>query len=318
MLLSDNDLVNVFTRHALDRLGSVAGRAEGLPLFAVEYDNPRPELPGQGRWSTIVTLQSLVSMVERTVFGPAKYLQDRRPPNAGGSWRTIPPLCASSSTCKRYFRRKSPTRRAGPSPGRTSRGGTSPAASSTTSTRPSWPGGEPACSTLLSEVAPYRAHHRTLRMLEASWTPSAPGVADALAREAALEGVGMYWTLRESVRADSVVVGPAGCRSGLADRPRSGRRVPQVTAPVPTSATSPKATSRPGRTGRTRSTRARRHRSGSRCSSEASRTRSTLVARRSWLSPGPSRKRSTSRSKGIWAGSTAGSSSAARKRPPRT
>lgn len=51
---------------------------------------------------------------------------------------------------------------------------------------------------LLGGLLPYKAHYTALKELDTGWQPADPSTVDALAREAVFEGVGMYWTLRDS------------------------------------------------------------------------------------------------------------------------
>jgi DNA-sulfur modification-associated len=72
-LLSDTELLNIFTRSLLNRL-----RQDNppLPLFAIEYDNPEKEAARPVKWSVLTNLNLLKFAITRCVFGPKKYLTD--------------------------------------------------------------------------------------------------------------------------------------------------------------------------------------------------------------------------------------------------
>lgn len=81
ILLSDTELVNVFTRELLNRLRS---NDTALPLFAIEYDNPDSDSSRPARWSVLTNLDMLKNAVTRLVFGPKKYFSEMSAKFAGG------------------------------------------------------------------------------------------------------------------------------------------------------------------------------------------------------------------------------------------
>lgn len=194
VLLSDEDLADVFTRAMLDRITEPDAQTL-LPLASIEYDNPTENSLRHGRWSAIITLQSLLNMTEHTVFGPAKYVTDvtaairgRGPVDVGDFFREqldIDGLFPQEidQAGGQPFARADLSRYIFPR---------SVQDSLRQRFLETWGQG---LLELLSQVAPFRAHHECLRELESTWEPAALE-ADLLAREALFEGVGMYWTLR--------------------------------------------------------------------------------------------------------------------------
>lgn len=77
ILLSDNDLLNIFTR---DTLNEIKESKSNFPIAAIEYDHPakgdKKELPRPSRWSAILNIEMLRDVVMRLVFGPSKCLDN--------------------------------------------------------------------------------------------------------------------------------------------------------------------------------------------------------------------------------------------------
>lgn len=193
ILLSDTELVNVFTRSLLNRLRELD---PPMPLWAVEYDNPDKDAARPVRWSVVTNLNLLRTAVMRTVFGPKKYVRDveqkigrresltekdeymrgqldvaslftqtiedgDRVVDRALIGNTYFPLSGMSALIERF--------------------------------RCTW--GD-AILTILGGLRPYEAHHRALTDLYNEWVGD--DAVASLARDAMFEGVGMFWTLRDA------------------------------------------------------------------------------------------------------------------------
>jgi hypothetical protein len=198
VLLSDSDLLNIFTRALLNTL---RGQQSDPPLAAIEYDNPTGRAGPPTRWSAISTLQALLGMVERTVFGPRKYvtqvdaaIRGRRPSDMESDLFLREQLAVASLTQAHIpdgvgqFAREDIGRFDFPR---------SAVPALTQGFLDGWGAG---LLHLLGHVHPYKAHYDALSQLDATWQPADASAIDALAREAIFDGVGMYWILLRSFR----------------------------------------------------------------------------------------------------------------------
>jgi hypothetical protein len=193
VLLSDDDLLNILTRSVLNALRV---RQSDPPLYAVEYDSPatsgRP-----ARWSAILSLQSVKNMVNRAVFGPKKFVTNVGIPMRGReSESERDAFMRDQLRVRELFRHEvgdvNAVRREELGRDSFPRDAVDPLRYEFEA---GWGAG---LLELLGGLLPYRAHYSALRELDEAWQPADPSTVDALAREAVFEGVGMYWTLRDS------------------------------------------------------------------------------------------------------------------------
>lgn len=197
ILLSDTELVNVFTRAMLNRLRSPS---PPFPLYAVEYDNPNPDATQSVRWSVFTNLNILNAAVRAAVFGPPKYID-----NVSLSFQGR----LSESEMDEFMRKQLNLTDLLPS--------TIPEGSDYSLDREAignlkfphinrsaqeqiisrfmstW--GE-AILHLLGNLLPYWRHTQAIVSLHDAWITD-DAVGD-LARDAVFEGVGIYWTLQDS------------------------------------------------------------------------------------------------------------------------
>lgn len=197
VLLSDDDLLNIFVREMLNGL---RGRDTDPPLAAIEYDNPTRRSGPPTKWSAVSSLQALVEMVERSMFVGAKYVERvdvpvrGRPPETDrdaflrSQLRITDLMSRQVATSRGVHLREDISRYHFPREAL-------PAL--TQGFMASW--GD-ALTHLLGNVLPYAAHYEALRRLEEEWQPADESAVEALAREAIFEGVGMYWILLNSHR----------------------------------------------------------------------------------------------------------------------
>ncbi|NRF14116.1 DNA sulfur modification protein DndB [Vibrio coralliilyticus] len=77
ILLSDNDLLNIFTRKTLNKIRTDKC---SFPIYGIEYDYPGSSKKQQSskpiKWSAIANIEMLRDVVLRTTFGPTKFIDD--------------------------------------------------------------------------------------------------------------------------------------------------------------------------------------------------------------------------------------------------
>jgi hypothetical protein len=193
MLLSDSDLYSIFTRQLLNDMRAGGG---GLPIYAVEYDNPSRDQASSAKWSTITNIASLFECVKRLVAGPQKYFTDMRSAFVGrdneGHMRTLLRQSLALSEVLQetveddrvYVRDEIDAYTFPPS--------CVPALEQQFAN-----GWGYLLQHVFAELSPYRVHAESLIKLRDSWVPHGNPAA-ALAKDSIFEGVGLYWTLRES------------------------------------------------------------------------------------------------------------------------
>lgn len=197
ILLSDSELVNVFTRSALMQLRNES--EEGyIPLYCVEYDNPDTKRTQSARWSVLTNIHTFKQMVNRCVFGPPKYVFKVDIPISGAeSEEERDGFMRKQIRVERLFDPEIETsgepfqrndlgnvRFPEEALGRLEDG-----------FKQTW---GVALVTLISEVEPYRAHAAALNKLKKNWIQG--NAISSLAHDALFSGVGMYWTLRDSAQ----------------------------------------------------------------------------------------------------------------------
>ena len=196
ILLSDTELENVFARELLNKLRDSEWQ-DKLPLFAVEYDNPRENITTPRRWSVISNLDILKACVMRAVFGPSQIIEKMDAGLAGGrpNWREMDDFMRKRLGVKDLLPL---TFDDGPRQLERNRIGHEYFPINDEGKRRKildaffykWGSG---ILDLLSSVEPYRAHITALKDRSTGWQPG-NNIAD-LAKDALFEGVGMYWTL---------------------------------------------------------------------------------------------------------------------------
>lgn len=189
LLLSDNDLLSIFTRSLLNAFRTDGG---GLPIYAIEYDHPGRDQASSSKWSAISNVMIMRDCVSRSVFGPGKYIDNLGQSFGGRESITdrgafmrntlsvdeeIPEVVEDMKRGdiheSRFPRSKLPflQQRFFDSWGR-------------------------VIFRILSEIVPYAAHGAALTELKDAWATG--GSTDTLAKDAIFEGVGMYWTIRDA------------------------------------------------------------------------------------------------------------------------
>jgi len=198
-LLSDTELLSVFTRSVLDRL-----RTEDapLPLAAIEYDNPEKNTDSRPvRWTVLSTILTLKAIVRACVFGPKDLVEDPvtriskpgRPSRERGNPFLQTQLDLKSVLPEEFLDGERRMRRADVNNWRFPIHDKRLKSELVKRFMGGW--GE-AILTFYAELLPYQSHIRALNMLSNSWATS--GSSAELAKDALLEGTGMYWTLKDS------------------------------------------------------------------------------------------------------------------------
>jgi hypothetical protein len=196
ILLSDTELLNIFTRELLNRVRHIDS---SLPLFAVEYDNPDCEASRPARWSVLTALDTLKNAVLRTTFGPARYIKDMGSRFSGRpNWGEMNQFMRDTLDVKSLFPDEFED-----GPRLMRRDGIS---------NTEFPAYRKELRndlldrffekrgagivTILSQLLPYQQHIKTLLEMYRAWQPGGDN-AGQLAKDALFEGMGMYWTLRD-------------------------------------------------------------------------------------------------------------------------
>jgi len=191
LLLSDGDLLSIFTREVLNQFRK--GTAK-LPICAVEYDHPGRDQTSSSKWSAISNVITLRDCLSRAVFGPAKFYTDLS--LSFGS--------KESESGRADFMRK--TLEIASEIGETIDDLKRDEISNTEFpishldffNKQLMKGWGNFIARALGEILPYAAHGAAIALLRDNWATA--GSTDSLAKDALFEGVGMYWTIRDSQR----------------------------------------------------------------------------------------------------------------------
>lgn len=197
VLLSDTELINIFTRALLNRLRS---KNPPFPLYAVEYDNPDKESSRPVRWTVFTNITMLRSMVEKAVFGPSKYTQ-----NMSATFGGRPNVADMNDYMRRQLLLEEIfPEEIGEIDERTVRRSAiandhfpqyNKKAQEKLVDRFMERWGESILH-VLAELLPYKRHVEAVQEMWRGWLTD--DAIASLAKDAMFEGVGMYWTLRES------------------------------------------------------------------------------------------------------------------------
>jgi hypothetical protein len=194
LLLSDTSLSAILTRAVLNEFRT--NGSETLPISAIEYDHPEREQAASAKWSAISNVAIIHQCIYRAVFGPAKYINDyearfsgKESVSEGGKFmratlQLSDVIDATVEDGDRVVQREHVTNDNFP---RASLGAIEQQFSKTWAL---------LIVQMLSDLKPYKAHGKALVELRDGW-----GTHDStsrLASDSILEGVGMYWTLRDS------------------------------------------------------------------------------------------------------------------------
>jgi hypothetical protein len=219
-LLSDTEIINIFTRSLLNRLRQPS---PPLPLYAVEYDNPEPdkEASKSVKWTVLTNLFLLKYAVQRCVFGPEEMVR-----SMGSSLSVAgrPNQKAADGYMRAQLRTDELFQEAIHDGDRTiERHRLGNRVFPRTQVQPlvdrfmeRW--GE-AILTVLGGLGPYAAHSRALTVLRDTWLTD--DAMSRLARDALFEGVGLYWTIADSYQAWESRCAEARATKMMAEPPKT-------------------------------------------------------------------------------------------------
>ena len=191
LLLEDSKLTARVTREVLNLFRNTN---DGLPIYAIEYDHPGKDQTRFNKWSVISNIGILEDSVKRTLFGPKKYIDDVTQRIGGRE---------GQEDMASFFRKTLglddliPTKV--PEDGfrieHLSDSVYPESYSDALLQRAmlSWGG---FIVSVLSRLEPYRMHGEALRHLGNEWREYP--TRSALAKNAIFDGVGMYWTIKDS------------------------------------------------------------------------------------------------------------------------
>lgn len=192
-LLSDTELLNIFSRRMLNRLRE---DEPPMPLYAIEYDNPDKEAARPVRWSVLANLALLKYAVQYTVFGPDKHIVNLDGRFGGRlNWNEM------NERMRRELRfgdilEKHITDDDREIDRDSIRNDDFPLGLVTALSDEFMSSWGSAILTLLGGLLPYQAHCTALVQLKEGWITD--DAMSSLAADALFVGVGMYWTLRSS------------------------------------------------------------------------------------------------------------------------
>ncbi len=198
ILLSDNDLLNIFTRKTLNEIRTPRC---SFPISAVEYD-----YPGSGagkvqsskpiKWSSIINIEMLRAAVLRTVFGPSKFIDSvRNKVNGKPNWTDKNKYMRETLRLNEWFPRSLEHEGSVFERNKIKKDyfPKSKIDEFIEHYQKSW--GE-SILIVLENFIPFKAHSVALEKLLSDW--GTIEVYASLAKEAISQGQGMYWTLKDS------------------------------------------------------------------------------------------------------------------------
>ena len=191
LLLSDAELSAILTRRILNTFRTE--NSDKLPITAIEYDHPEREQASSAKWSAISNVTIIHSCVYRAVFGPDKYISNLAATIRGKENEIegakfmrsslqvsdVIPADADGTMAREDIKNDKFPRSYIPA--------------IETQLMKSW---GLLIVRMLSDLVPFKAHGDALDELRVGWSGS--DSTGRLARDAIFEGVGMYWTLRDS------------------------------------------------------------------------------------------------------------------------
>jgi hypothetical protein len=192
LLLSDSELVNIFTRSTLNELRK---SQTNLPIYAVEYDHPEGEQAVASKWSVISNVSILAQSVRRIVMGPDRYVDEMESKFGGRENESQMGIFLRKSLNVtdvleevieegKVYRREEISNLS------------FPPSKLPVLEKQYLDGWGSLILYAWSQLLPFRAHAEALKVLKDGW--STADASATLAKDAIFEGVGIYWTLKES------------------------------------------------------------------------------------------------------------------------
>lgn len=194
LLLSDASLSAILTRRVLNEFRNTG--TDTLPIYAIEYDHPERDQAHTAKWSAASNVAIISSCVYRAVFGPAKYINELTARFVGKenlseaakfmqtTLRLNDLVSATIEDGDRVVRREDITN------------DNFPRSAIPKIEEEFAQGWGTLVVRMLSDLLPYKAHGVALDELRSGW--EGQDSTSRLASDSIFEGVGMYWTLRDS------------------------------------------------------------------------------------------------------------------------
>ncbi len=193
VLLSDTEIINILTRSLLNEMRKVKSV---LPVYIIEYDNPKDQVKPIKN-TVVASLDMVKNGVLRSVFGPSGYI------NNVSKTMTGPKNWGNKNE---YFRSELELDKILPKKIKMDGEGKFDRSKILNDNFPreaiekieekfinTWGS---AILVVLEKLLPYSAHVSALKDIESDWDPTESG--NELAKEALFEGLGVYWTLKDS------------------------------------------------------------------------------------------------------------------------
>ncbi|MEF1186975.1 hypothetical protein, partial [Vibrio sinaloensis] len=198
-LLSDSSLVDVFSREILNRCRQSKNETD-LPIYAIEYDYPGEgkNYTRPGKWSALINLNMLSLAVLRSTFGPSKYIEDTSlkiggKPNWTDKDAYMFDMLHLGDAFEHAFvdegetfYRDDITHKKFPKS----------EANLGLIKEVFWDKIGKKLTYITANILPYKAHILALKELDNNWLDD--DTVGALAKEAVFNGVGVYWTLKDT------------------------------------------------------------------------------------------------------------------------
>jgi hypothetical protein len=198
ILLSDNDLLNIFTRKTLNDIRSPNSK---FPISAVEYDYPgsssgKTQSSKPIKWSSIINIEMLRAAVLRTVFGPSKFIDTLSSRISGKpNWTDKNKYMRETLQLSEWFPREVEFEGKVFERNKVKKDyfPKNKLDEFVSFYEKSW---GKSILHVLEQFYPFQAHSRALDKLLNDW--STIEVHASLAKEAISQGQGMFWTLKDS------------------------------------------------------------------------------------------------------------------------
>jgi hypothetical protein len=196
ILLGETELKDVFSRTILN---SLRASSSNIPIYAIEYDYGISANSQTGKWSSLINIEMVKNVIARCVWGPNKYITDLNSKVSSGRDKNseLDSRFRTQLQIDEWFPGQY-TSGSGEIYSRDDLGNFNfPREKSDEFEEKFLSGWGQSIIYTLSNFLPYKSHIEALENLKKSWTDTVDNEA-ALAVEAVFDGVGLFWTLKDS------------------------------------------------------------------------------------------------------------------------
>lgn len=196
ILLGETELKDVFSRTILN---SLRAEKNSIPIYAVEYDYGISSNSQTGKWSSLANIEMIKSTIARCVWGPNKYIKELDSKVSSGRDKNteLDLRFRDQLQINNWFPREFASQ-SGETYSRNDLGNFNfPREKLSQLEDKFFEGWGKSIVFSLSNFLPYKSHISALEELRNSWTDTVDNEA-ALAVEAIFDGVGLFWTLKDS------------------------------------------------------------------------------------------------------------------------